>query len=281
MKKVGWLVGTLALVASYSSVVSAQGAPAEPPPPPPPAGEPAPPPPPPPAGEAPPQAQPAPPPPGAGAPPPGAGAPPPGAYGPPPGAYGYPAEPPPPMGPPPDAGVHQHDGFYLRMGLGGGYASFDGSVVGIDTSIKGGGGAMELLLGGTPAPGFVIGGGFIFTSLNKPKVKVGNLEADATNNLSFGMIGVFADYYIDPTAGFHIQGMLGYANAQPETNGSNNSVAGPGFFLGAGYDFWVGDQWSIGPNARFVYASVKNTNSDIDEKYSVTGFQILFSATLH
>jgi hypothetical protein len=184
-------------------------------------------------------------------------------------------------------GVHLHDGFYLRMGLGGGYAGFSGNVGDMDASIKGGGAVLELLIGGSPAPGITIGGGFAFGSLQKPKVKLGDFpEQEANNDLSYGILGIFMDWYPDPRGGFHLQPLLGVANAQADDSSSNNNnnkstLNGGGAALGVGYDFWVGDQWSIGPEGRFVWASLKNSDSNIDEKYTVTGFHILFSATLH
>jgi hypothetical protein len=209
-------------------------------------------------------------------------APPPAAPAPPPGYYAYPAPPP----PPPPQGVHEHDGFYFRVGIGGGYASLDGTVLDIDAKIKGGGASLELLFGGTPASGLVIGGGFVFQSLSKPTVELGGQEYDAKNDLSFGLLGPFIDFYPDATGGFHFGGMFGLATATVDSSSSSSSsnsasISGGGGFLQLGYDFWIGEQWSVGPNARVLWASLKNDDSDVDEKYTMTGFQLLASFTLH
>lgn len=180
--------------------------------------------------------------------------------------------------------MHEHDGFYFRVGIGGGYASLDGSLGNFDAKIKGGGPSLELLFGGTPAPGVVIGGGFAFQSLSKPTVEIDGQEFDAKNNLSYGILGPFVDIYPDPTGGFHVGGMFGFANATVDTNSTSSdsaSISGAGAFVHVGYDFWIGDQWSVGPNARFLWSSLKNDDSDVDEKYTLTGFQILASFTLH
>lgn len=222
-----------------------------------------------------PPAAPAPVPAAAPAPPPPAAAPPP------PGYYGYP---PPPAPAPADPGIHEHDGFYFRGGIGAGYGSLDGDIAGISAKIKGGGAALELLFGGTPTPGLVIGGGFIFMSLNKPTVELGGVESDAANDLSYGILGVFVDVYPDPSGGFHVGGMLGVANASVSNeNGNTNtaSVSGTGAFVQLGYDFWIGEQWSFGPNARLLWSSLENSDDDVDEKYTMTGFQIMASFTLH
>jgi hypothetical protein len=269
MKKAVFFLGYCSITA-FTLSAFAQGAPPPVDPAAPPAAEPAPAPTDPAAA---PPAAPAPVPAAAPAPPPAAAAPPP------PGYYPYP--PPAPANP----GVHEHDGFYFRGGIGGGYASMDGSLGNTDVTIKGGGLALELLFGGTPTPGLVIGGGFVFMSLNKPTVEINGQEFDSKNNLSYGLIGVFVDVYPDPTGGFHVGGMLGFANASvSDTEGSSSSsasVSGPGGFVQLGYDFWIGEQWSFGPNARLLWSSLKNSDDDIDEKYTLTGFQIMASFTLH
>ncbi len=99
------------------------------------------------------------------------------------------------------------------------------------------------------------------------------------------MLGIFGDYYFDDTKGFHLQAMMGAASAQVQDNTSTSSdnatMNGLGLAFGLGYDFWVGEQWSIGPEARVMWASLKNSKSDIDEKYTVWAPTLLFSVTYH
>src|SRR4029079_12839776 len=72
------------------------------------------------------------------------------------------------------------DGFYLRLGLGGsglsmsrsGHVSAGGSAptyVG-DSSIAGGGGALELVLGGTLRPGLVLAGTIVYQNVSDPSL---------------------------------------------------------------------------------------------------------------
>ena len=144
----------------------AQPLPPPPPPPPPPPADPAAPPPPPAAAPAPDPAAPAPAPAPQAVPPP----PPPGAA---PVAAPPPPGPPAPAPPPADAvavgaGAETHDGFYLRLALGGGYMVLNRETEGelrgttLDVSgssrIAGGGTAFELSIGGTPGEGLVLAG---------------------------------------------------------------------------------------------------------------------------
>src|SRR5947207_1236864 len=81
----------------------------------------------------------------------------------------YPVAPPPMYAPPPppvyvappiasDPTVRNHDGFYLRLGLGGGTLKTNGSFspdIGVsDFSLKGGGVMFDLSIGGTVGRGF-------------------------------------------------------------------------------------------------------------------------------
>ena len=194
-------------------------------------------------------------------PPPGYAAPPPGyAAGPPPG--------PAPYGPPParmeEPGVRNHDGFFLRLGLNLGYNTltetreFNGQDLG-DASIRGVAGGFDLLLGGTPAPGLVIGGALIQAYSSDPTVEINDVESEADGTLLLIGAAFFANYYFDPKEGLHAQALIGYGaldfvNSEGQSGGNDPT----GLILGAGvgYDFWIGDQWSVGPFGRVLYAKM-------------------------
>ncbi len=107
-------------------------------------------------------------------------------------------------------GVHEHDGFFLRLGLGFAYASASGertlssSNITTDAEIKGGGALFEFLVGGTPAPGLVIGGGLIGIALSDPDIELDRQNVDYDNaTASLALIGPFINFYIDPMSGFY------------------------------------------------------------------------------
>lgn len=79
-------------------------------------------------------------------------------------------------------------------------------------------------------------------------------------------------YYFNPNDGFHLQGLLGfgaldYVSSSGQSGG--NDPTGPFFGLGLGYDFWVADQWSIGPFVRVLMAmtSVEAGSSKAEQSY--------------
>ncbi len=247
-----------------------------------------------PASPAPGATQPAPPPP-AGSNQPGAPPPPPAGYAPP--AYAQPGYPAPgygpapgyyapPRPPEPDPTIHNHDGFYLRMALGGGYMTDSETVSGgLDFTIKGGAGTAEFALGGTPAPGFVIGGAVSAVVASSPTIEHGGTSVTASGmDLNLSLVGLFVDYYFDPTGGLHAQGTVGYGELSVSDDSGNKTTqnpTGPGFNLGLGYEWWVGEQWGIGLLGRVTYASLKYEMSAGEDKHSVLVPALLFTATYH
>ncbi|MEZ4220234.1 MAG: autotransporter outer membrane beta-barrel domain-containing protein [Polyangiaceae bacterium] len=266
-------------------------APGEPPPPAPPQGG---------APAAPPSGAPPPPAPPGYAPPPAGSAPPPAGYAPP--AYGQPGYGPgygsPPYGepplPPPEPGVHLHDGFYLRLGLGVGYGNVNSTGTAgssdVEVTYKGFGPVYELLIGGTPGGGLVIGGGFVGQDISEPEIEVtvgsGSASTQAPDNSALGVVvlGPFVDWFPDETGGAHV-GLIAGIGGIGVQDQNGDSATGFGAALFGGYDFWVGKQWSIGPEARVVYVSADRDSgsgtlqSSFDDK--ATSFELLFTALLH
>jgi hypothetical protein len=233
-----------------------------------------------------------PPPPAAGTPPP----PPPVVYqpGPQPQPYGYGAPPPPPPPPPPPVGEYLHDGFYLRFALGGGGFAAKGGLEPSSTygeyKISGGGIAMDLAIGGSPVPGLTIGGEYLFQQAVKPHVEYRSISGEGQNNLNFGLLGPFIDWYPNPEGGFHVGATLGLAflgvsnqdgSTTRNSDGSTNTITGGGGALGIGYDFWVSRQLSLGILGKFFGASLSKDHSGLNEKYTVSGGSLLFSILYH
>jgi hypothetical protein len=181
----------------------------------------------------------------------------------------------------------------MRLGLGAIYSNTTVSIDGAsdDITYKGGGAVFEFMLGGTPAPGLVIGGALLGHGVAEPTVEQGGQEITAENTtLSLGVFGPFVQYYFDPNGGFYLQGLLGFAQGRTtyEFRGvkfQSEPAAGGAIALGGGYDFWVGDQWSLGPELRFLFASLKadDDQSGISADYTYNVFvpSLAFTVTLH
>jgi hypothetical protein len=167
------------------------------------------------------------------------------------------------------AGARTHDGFYFRVANGfGGYderiSSGEGEAE-INARNRGIGALGELALGGTIAPGWVLGGGIyscdlLATTLRNDGAAVPEELDPGLRNVS--LIGPFVDVYLDPRRGLHLQGAIGLATLTPRVFGhaaterSEYLALGAGLMFGAGYDFWIADEWSLGVLARSTLAFV-------------------------
>ena len=179
-----------------------------------------------------------------------------------------------------------HDGFYMRLGLGfgavGGNATPD--VGGDSTSMKGGTVSSELAFGGTVAPGLVVGGGFYTMIVPSPKYDApgGSVTFGAHHIAGFGPM---MDWYFDPTKGGHLQTGLLLATGVVSSSDNNLSAKGfgGGLMIGGGYEFWVADQWSIGPLARITFyrLGMKTDDGDVKSTLGMANVAVLFGATYH
>lgn len=168
-------------------------------------------------------------------------------------------------------GYQEHDGFYLRFS--GGIASLDvhretqsagsGSVAfaGAGSRLVGPSLFTELSVGGTPARHFVIAGTLLGNGLPATELKVASgSRLDLGTPLVFAMLGPSVDYFPMVHGGFHAGGGVGVATSTAGVKDPIFSTIGGlgyGGTLALGYDFWTGDDWSIGFVARGVVARVE------------------------
>jgi hypothetical protein len=167
-------------------------------------------------------------------------------------------------------GSHLHDGFYLSLaaGVGGVHGSVittandlhdSGSTLQssrIDSTIDGFTFAGRVLVGGTVFPGLAIGGGHSGNILVSPTRK-GNGSSSNLSTYTFGVTGPFADWYPRAQGGFHLLAMAGLSDViENASGGSSHGLFGFGGALGAGYDFFVSDNWSFGVLGRGMLGEV-------------------------
>lgn len=175
------------------------------------------------------------------------------------------------------AGRHLHDGLYLRLAGGIGFAGFSASTEpfkyyvqdeGLESVDKYDGSAMgfaygtQVSLGGAIRPGAVLA--LSLNTVSVPQLKMSRPVADFSNyeyriSQSVG-VGPIFDFYPDPAAGLHFAGglsvagiIVGQADPTLGARARGHTVLGWGFNLGVGYDWWVGDEWSLGLQARLDY----------------------------
>jgi hypothetical protein len=182
-----------------------------------------------------------------------------------------------------DEHAHRHDGFYLRYANGPGLLvdSIDAGVAG-SARLSGLGLTGEFLVGGTPAPGVVLFAGSAGALVPSPKLTIDGRAVDGPDVLSLSILGAGADYYFDPEAGWHVQGMLGFATLVP-ISGSDigDARSGVGLVLGGGHEWWIGEQWSLGILARVEYCRLGYTDLDLRERHHLFVPGLIGALTYH
>jgi hypothetical protein len=217
----------------------------------------------------------------------------------PPAAPAQPTPPPPqiyveqPMPEPPMArNRHYHDGFYLRLGVGAGYLAARSTIDNVfdnraaTMSIGGLGAMFDLAVGGTPAPGLVVGGALKVQEAFEPSVEISDpsgttIDADANNgSLGFLMIGPMIDGFPDPDGGLHVGGSLGFASLGLR-DGDRDAAAGIGLSAWVGYLWWVSSQWSIGGSLHGTLAFTGRDVGGRDASENIRSLGLTFTALYH
>ncbi|MEZ4371826.1 MAG: autotransporter domain-containing protein [Polyangiaceae bacterium] len=166
-----------------------------------------------------------------------------------------------------------HDGFFFRIGPTFGPLTVTGKADGggPEATIGGFSVGSELLLGGSPANGLVLGGGLLYSQVGDPTVDNGvTPEFTADGTMFITSLDFFAQYYFDPTQGGHVQLMIGYGGidfVDSDGGSGGNDPVGVNLGIGGGYDFWIGNEWSVGPFLRIQYASMKPSEGDYSYSY--------------
>ena len=181
------------------------------------------------------------------------------------------------------------------MTLGGGYVyavqSFEPNPVApvlssaapissTDIRVSGGTTSFDFMLGGTPAPGFTLGGGLFMNVAPSPDVKVADVSTNSKSDLTLFLLAMFADVFPKPSGGFHFGGIAGVASIDwsGAGTGAGGSASGIGGGVLAGYDAWIGKQWSMGGLVRVVGASAFHDSFSGHAKYGIFNVAVMGTA---
>ena len=177
-------------------------------------------------------------------------------------------------------GVHQHDGFYLRLAGGLGYAQLvENDVMGSDLKFSGVAGASRFQIGGTVSANLIIFGEFGGIIQTDPTMEwVG--ESGSTSNVSVSVYDARGGitYYLMPSNVYFALSLL-ISQAELEYNNTKGeSKYGIGFNAMVGKEWWVGEDWGIGA-AFYIYFSTMKDKGDFDNNINNFSIGVLFSAT--
>lgn len=178
-------------------------------------------------------------------------------------------------------GAHTHDGFYLRLSLGTGYALDSGKAsAGSRVDVYGLTVPFEFWAGGTVARGLVVGLGLSISPLSSPKSDPVLITSGKGISAQYTRLGPFVDYYFDPKQGLHVMGSLNMGGMLVKDAASNKTLGnskGLAVNAGLGYDLWFANQWSVGVIGQFGYTLAWSE----DETHHVITPAILANVTFH
>ncbi len=175
-----------------------------------------------------------------------------------------------------------HDGFYLRANFGYGttFGSFDDEGRNnADVDVSGSGLGIDLLIGGSPSPGFALGGGII-GNYNF----IADFEGDGTTvdaDMQSAIIGVFVDGFPQASGGWHVGGLIGLAGVTVSEDATVDRSGGIGGAVWGGYDAWVGDDFAVGGLLRFAAARTAGEDEPLDVSASHGNLTLMFTALYH
>ncbi|MBI5536762.1 MAG: hypothetical protein HY898_28840 [Deltaproteobacteria bacterium] len=179
-------------------------------------------------------------------------------------------------------GLHARDGLFLTLRVGGGGVTdklkYQG-VIPADGQATGGSGAFEIAGGWGLKPGIILGLAVHIEQVANPKVTLGGIQVDQKIG-TLGLIGPTALWFFKPEGGLHVAATFGAANISVNDKSDNtrdNTATGAGGSVGIGYDFWVGDKWTVGGMGRFLAARLNDSSANMNHTW--TSGAILLTGT--
>ncbi len=177
-------------------------------------------------------------------------------------------------------GFHKHDGFYLRLQLGGGYNYADAANE--DVAVKGGAFGLNLEIGYAILENFILYGKLYGTSVSNPDIEIGDVTVEGTDDdvsSNFSALGVGATYYIMP-ANIYVSGAISASQLSITEDGDTiaETDSGPALHLGVGKEWWVSRNWGLGLGAELALGRIR---SDNDDDWNVTSATLFLSGTFN
>jgi hypothetical protein len=176
------------------------------------------------------------------------------------------------------SGYHTHDGFFMRLSLGGGGASVSRS----GEKYSGGSGAFGAAFGGAITQHLILYGEIFGHSVNEPKYKAGGTSVTERGwNLDIAGVGPGVAYFFMPLNLYLSGTLLLQRVSLSESNDSNRGQAltdvGLAASLMVGKDWWVSENWALGAAAQFLVGSAKDRYTD--SNWTTAAAAVMFTAS--
>jgi len=186
-------------------------------------------------------------------------------------------------------GIHEHDGFYLRMLLGAGYAELvEKNVLGSDLKFSGTTVPFRFQIGGPISKNFIFYGEFGFASQTNPEMEwMGQSGSSSDVTVSVGDLGLGITYYLMPVniyfslSTLYSSVQLEYNNLKSDSEIQFDNINGINVMVGK--EWWVGTQWALGIALYGYYSDmhIQTSIEGINYEYFTRNFSVgvMISAT--
>jgi len=177
----------------------------------------------------------------------------------------------------------EHDGFFLRMSVGGGHADTEIDDESGELEFSGIAGDYNFAVGGVISDNLAIHGTFFGRGLQDPDFELdAGLEAEGEldGSLNMAAIGGGITYYLMPV-NIYFSGSVGGAKLYFDSDdlGESDSDIGIAGDLTIGKEWWVGNSWGLGIAGGMSLHSIPA--DDVDENFTGKSFVIRFSSTFN
>ncbi len=172
-----------------------------------------------------------------------------------------------------------HDGFFLRLSGGFGYAGSSTDVGASELEVSGATGDVNFAIGGMVSPNLALHGTLMGVSATNPDMDWGGaMSEEFDGEATLTAIGPGLTYYFMP-ANVYISGSVGLGRLEADIDGGPTLESDTGFVLdaGLGKEWWVGNSWGLGVAGGVMFHSIPV--SDTDESWTGVSLGLRFSAT--
>ena len=176
-------------------------------------------------------------------------------------------------------GVHEHDGFFLRLNIGYGYSNTTLEPEGVETSVSGDCISGGVAVGAVVAPGLALHASFFGPMVSDPTFKDSEGEGEVSGlDLRWTVMGAGLTYYFNSNVYF--SGSLGVAEMEIDLKGEGGTTdSGVGGELMLGREWWVSDNWGLGVAGKFFLSRVPDKGGD--PVFVTTAGSVVLSATFN
>ncbi len=176
-----------------------------------------------------------------------------------------------------------HEGFFMRFLVGGGPGSIAFDMQGNEMEFKATSALFHFQIGKEISNNLALFADLGGLGMSNPEVSwKGSTITMNEASLSTVGFGAGVSYYFMP-ADVYISGSVMLARATFEySNSSGSSEMGPGIFICAGKEWWVGKKWGLGASLFFEAAMLKDKKDSKGNQAEISSriFGIAFSATM-